>query len=153
FGIRENAEAIRAIYIEQIMQCDDNEADFKANEDGLDSEQHKAREKNLALKCALMLEWYYIHSNNPLGVDNIRPIVTKRLAEIARKEYQQLQRDLRGEEGRLITDRVNQLVISLKTNLSPNESPSPTTQQSNSETPGTTQAAATPRAAQPSAAE
>ncbi|KTD35885.1 hypothetical protein Lnau_0869 [Legionella nautarum] len=116
---RQTAEAIRAIYIEEMQKLNENEAYFAEHEAGLTEEELKARKANLAEIYALGFEWYDIHSNTQLGIDVVKAVAIKRLSKIADKNYGALLERLQDTEGVLIDQAVNNLVANLNTSLLP----------------------------------
>lgn len=75
---------VRAIYIDQIMQCDLLESELAPLADAgmLDKKGLQRRQENLKEKHVLHFEWFDIHSNIELGYDLVHEIIGERLEHI-----------------------------------------------------------------------
>ncbi|CDZ78794.1 hypothetical protein BN59_03108 [Legionella massiliensis] len=96
FGSEENAEVIRAIYINELKACDELEKSYsERGGDGLLTEEElKLRKDNIIRRHSILLEWYDIHSNNELGFEKVPKIVEKRLTDIADEETKLMEKDI-----------------------------------------------------------
>lgn len=92
FG-EDDAAAVREFYIKEIELCDELEKNYKTQFDkgSLRSTDIKKREENILKRHQLCLEWYDIHSNATLGLDERQQIVRKTLNLNIQEETQALQ--------------------------------------------------------------
>lgn len=115
FQTAENAEQVRAFYIEEIQRCDALETDYHSkHEQGiLTQEDITSRKDNITRRHKLCLEWYDIHSNYDLDYKKAQQIAATRLHDACDQKYQELQSTLQ-EEQQLIRQSVTDVISDLK---------------------------------------
>lgn len=118
FGTEENADRVRAFYIEELKSCDSLETDFDLKHDRgiLTQRDIELRKENMTKRHHLSLEWYDIHSNKDLSYKQASLIVQNRLQQTTDKAYVHLKTTLQGEL-ESIRNSVAEVTTDLKTTI------------------------------------
>lgn len=118
FGTETNAQSVRAFYIEELMLCDELEANLSLkhqqgilNQEGIDQ-----RKANREKRYQLCLEWYDIHSNKDLSYNQASVIILNRLRQAIEQEHQQFQKIIK-EERPTIAQAVTEVSNDIKATI------------------------------------
>jgi hypothetical protein len=113
-----NAVQISQLYIDTIKHCDTLEANYRFlhAQGSLTREQIKERNDNLVKRHQLYLEWYDLHDNKELGVDELTSIALTRLQKECDSQYQLLEIELTKEE-QSIKESLDHVTSDIKTTI------------------------------------
>ena len=115
FGTEEKAQKVRQFFIEELKRCDIIEHNYekKHKQGTLSDEEIEHRIEMQKMRQGLCLEWYDIHSNINLSIDEARLIVLNRLAQTSEKNYLNLTKML-DEERPAIGQSVQNVVADIQ---------------------------------------
>jgi hypothetical protein len=111
----DDAERVRAIYIEELKRCDKLEESYsERDEQGiLTGAEIDLRRKNNLKRATLAAEWYDIHSSR-LGSNEVPMIVEQRLQRTGNKEDALMREKLKAKDMKTLETKLNDLEKELK---------------------------------------
>ena len=118
------AADIREFYITSLEKCDRIESQYSqtASQGSLRANELNNRQKNLQYRHLLCIEWYDIHSNYALGIDDARKIIETQLQKYVHKKHCSLQKSIREETPQVnlsIDSSICALIKTLTNKISP----------------------------------
>ncbi len=119
FGTEQKANSVRLFYIQELIKCQREEKKWKEKEKNtmLTSDDLTKRESNIARLEYLNLEWYDIHSNSKLGVNEVSLLVLNQLIATHNSHLDEASLHWNKTEKVSINTEIHNLCQELKTNL------------------------------------